>query len=341
MRIASGIDPRLGPLDAAARCAELEAMGYDSVHLAETVHDPLSIALLAAERTEVITLRTAVVVAFARSPTLLAYQALDAQVASRGRFELGLGTQVRQVIEGRYAMGWSRPVERLRDHVVAIRSLLAAFITGEPAGSETETLTIDRVPAYFNPGPHEGLGAPPILVGAVRPRMLAMAGAVADGVITHPTNSDALTINALVAPSLNAAATAAGRPTPRIIASPNVITGADRGSLADEHARQRQLMGFLLTTPAYGGILDRLGVPDLGERLRTHLHDHGEVGLGDLVPEVVIEAIVPCATFAELPDLLDERYAGAVDEIVVALPRSTSATVAADVISSLRSIPGR
>ena len=83
-------------------------LGYDSVHLAETVHDPLATALLAAERTTTITLRTAVVVAFARSPTLLAYQALDAQVASNGRFELGLGTQVRQVIEGRYAMGEAR-----------------------------------------------------------------------------------------------------------------------------------------------------------------------------------------------------------------------------------------
>jgi probable F420-dependent oxidoreductase len=320
---------------------ELEAMGYDAAHLAETVHDPLAIALLAADRTHRITLRTAVVVAFARSPTLLAYQALDAQVASGGRFELGLGTQVRQVIEGRYAMRWERPVERLRDHALVVRSLIDAFLSGEPAGIATEMLTIDRVPAYFNPGPIDGVDAPPILIGAVRPRMLAMAGAIADGVITHPTNSDPAALSSLVGPVTEEHALQAGRPAPRLIASPNVVTGPDEASLVDELARQRQLMGFLLTTPAYGGVLDRLGVPEVADRLRRHLRAEGESGLGDLVPDAVMDAIVPCAPFAELPDLLAERYAGTVDELVVALPPSTPTAVAQSLLSSLRSIPGR
>ncbi|MEI8404693.1 MAG: LLM class flavin-dependent oxidoreductase [Actinomycetes bacterium] len=341
VRIASGVDPRLRPAEAARRCVELEQLGYDSVHLAETVHDPMATALLAAELTHAITLRTAVVVAFARSPTLLAYQALDAQIASSGRFELGLGTQIRQVIEGRYAMNWSSPVERLRDHVVAIRALLDAFIVGEQTSVATETLAIDRVPAYFNPGPAEGTIAPPILVGAVRPRMLAMAGSIADGVITHPTNSDRVAMATLVTPILTKAATDAGRPAPRVIASPNVVTGPDTASLQPELARQRQLFGFLLTTPAYTAALDRLGVPDLAGRLRQHLRDTGETGLGDILPDDVLDAIVPTATYANLPGLLTERYGAMVDELVVTLPAGINPTMATELIGELRSIPRR
>jgi len=341
VRIASGVDPRLGPLDAARRCAELEALGYDSVHLAETVHDPLSIALLAAERTETVTLRTAVVVAFARSPTLLAYQALDAQVASGGRFELGLGTQVRQVVEGRYAMAWSRPVERLRDHVVAIRQLLEAFVSGLPAAVATETLVVDRMPPYFTPGPFEGVAAPPLLVGAVRPRMVAMAGATADGVISHPTNSDAAALRSVLLPALEAAATEAGRAVPRVIASPNVVTGPNDQALRDELDRQRQLLGFLLTTPAYGAVLERLGVPDLGARLRHHLATKGEVGLAEVLPHDVLAAIVPTAPYGALPDLLAERYAGVADEVVVALPPDVAPSTATALLAELRAIPTR
>ena len=341
MQIASGIDPRLRPHQAAQRCVELEVLGYDSVHLAETVHDPLATALLAAERTTTITLRTAVVVAVARSPTLLAYQALDAQVASNGRFELGLGTQVRQVIEGRYAMAWERPVARLRDHLLVIRSLLAAFVSGEPASARTETLVVDRVPAYFNPGPYEGASPPPLLVGAVQPAMMAMAAATADGIITHPTNSDPGALRSLMGPAVDQPAAGGGRTPPRLIASPNIVTGPDHEALEGELARQRQLMGFLLTTPAYGGILTRLGTPDLAGRLRDHLRLEGETGLGALVPSDVLAAIVPTAVYRELPDLLAARYGGIVDELVVALPGEIPRETALGLLQSLRTIPGR
>jgi len=344
MRLCCGIDPRLRPDEVAEQAALLESVGYDAVHLAETVHDPLAAALLVAEATQSIVIRTSVVVAFARSPTLLAYQALDAQRISDGRFELGLGTQIRQVIEDRYAMTFSPPRARLRDYVIAIRSLMAAFISGEAATVETEHVTVSRVPAYFNPGPLDGITPPPVLVGAVRPRMLEMAGEHGDGVITHPTNSDSLYLRSVVYPAIAKGAALAGRDPSavRIVASPNVVTGPDWDSLQGELTRQRKLLGFLLTTPAYSSVLERLGCPELGEQLRAQLRDHGDAQLGELIPDFVLGSIVPAAPFEELPELLTQRYGGLVDDLVVRLPPGADGHPRwSAVLASLKEIPGR
>lgn len=342
MRIASGLDPRLGPQAAAERVRALEVLGYDTVHLAETIHDPMITAVLAGAATDAITIRTAVVVAFARSPTLLAYQALDAQVASAGRFELGIGSQIRQAIEDRYAMAWSDPVGRLRDHVIALGSLMAAFAAGEPASASTEHIEIDRVPPYFNPGPLE-VSAPPILVGAVRTKMTEMAGAFASGIITHPTCSDSGGIDEVVLPGIEAGARSMRRDVSevRVIASPNVVTGPTVESLGPGLERQRQLIGFLLTTPAYRAVLDRFGVPDLATALRSHLRRNGEVGLGSLVPDDVLAAIVPSAPFEGIAEVLAQRFGGRVDELVVTLPDDVEADIAQGVLADLRSIPTR
>ena len=98
------MDPRLSLPDAIVHAQRVERLGYDGLHVAETVHDALGVALLVAEHTERITVRTSVALAFTRSPTLLAYAAWDLSKLSGGRFELGLGTQIRQNIEDRYGV---------------------------------------------------------------------------------------------------------------------------------------------------------------------------------------------------------------------------------------------
>ena len=91
MRVYAGMDPRLGLSDAIAHAQRVERLGYDGLHVAETVHDSLAVALLVAEHTERIVVRTSVALAFTRSPTLLAYAAWDIAKLSGGRFELGSG----------------------------------------------------------------------------------------------------------------------------------------------------------------------------------------------------------------------------------------------------------
>ena len=101
MKVYAALDPRL-PLSAVAGYAQrVELIGFDGLHVAETLHDSLAVALMAlTEHTTRLTVRTAVTLAFVRSPTLVAYTAWDLAALSGGRFELGLGTQIRQNIEG-------------------------------------------------------------------------------------------------------------------------------------------------------------------------------------------------------------------------------------------------
>src|SRR5439155_1140290 len=142
-----------------------EAMGYDGLHVTETVHDSLAVSLLVAEHTERIVIRTSVALAFVRSPTLTAYASWDLARLSGGRFQLGLGTQIRQNIEDRYSMPWSEPVERMRDYVGAVRAVFDSFRTGAPLKHEGPHYRLTRMQPFFNPGPDDSIQAPAIWLG--------------------------------------------------------------------------------------------------------------------------------------------------------------------------------
>ncbi len=130
----------------------VEALGYDGLHVAETVHDALALSLLVAEHTTRITIRTSVALAFVRSPTLTAYAAWDLAKFSAGRFQLGLGTQIRQNIEERYAMPYGAdPISQLRDYVGAVRAAFSAFQSGDAPHFESEHYSVTRLQPYFNP----------------------------------------------------------------------------------------------------------------------------------------------------------------------------------------------
>ena len=148
MKVYAGMDPRLTFPEAIAHAQRVEALGYDGLHVAETVHDAFAVALLDIEHTEQLLVRTSVALAFTRSPTLTAYAAWDLAKFSGGRFELGLGTQIRQNIEDRYAMSFSDdPLGQLRDYVGAVRAVFAAFATGPPESRAKHT-NRSQVPFY-------------------------------------------------------------------------------------------------------------------------------------------------------------------------------------------------
>ena len=184
MKVYAALDPRL-PLSAVPGYAQrVELIGFDGLHVAETLHDSLAVALMALEHTTRLTVRTAVTLAFVRSPTLVAYTAWDLAALSGGRFELGLGTQIRQNIEGRYGMPWSEPRSRMRDYLGALEALFAAFRTGDRLDYRSPGYRLTRMQPYFNPGPVD-VGDPPIWLGAVNAGMCELAGELTHGVVTH------------------------------------------------------------------------------------------------------------------------------------------------------------
>ncbi|MGX9792619.1 LLM class flavin-dependent oxidoreductase [Mycobacterium sp. MMS18-G62] len=268
MKVYAVVDPQLlAAVGAYAR--RVEQLGFDGLHVAETIHDSLAVALLAVEHTTRVTVRTAVTLAFVRSPTLVAYAAWDLSTLSGGRFELGLGTQIKQNIQDRYGMPWSEPRSRLRDYVGALDALFSAFRTGGPVHYEGEHYRLTRMQPYFNPGPSDAV-TPPIWLGAVNAGMCELAGEVAHGVVTHSTNSDPAYLRDVVRPALRRGAAKAGRTVdPLIMASTAIATGGSDAAVARERERQRRMLAFLYSTPAYATALQRRRWTELPEQLRA------------------------------------------------------------------------
>jgi len=324
MKVYAGMDPRLGIAEVIAHAKRVEAMGYDGLHIAETVHDALGLSLLVAEHTERITVRTSVILAFTRSPTLTAYAAWDLAKFSGGRFELGLGTQIRQNIEERHGMPFSEhPLGQLRDYVGAVRAAFASFRTGEPPAFESPHYRVTRMQPYFNPGPDSATVAPRIYLGGVQRAACALGGEIGDGFVTHPTNSNPLYVATTCLPGLAEGAGRAGRSLGdasfELVIGTQIITGSSPRAVLEERERQRRLLSFLYSTPAYRTTLELYGWDDLGPRLRTLIREDRWDDLAAVLPDDVLDTLVPSGTYAELPGLLLERF-GNLGQGLVASP---------------------
>src|SRR6266700_7229722 len=138
--------------DIGPRARELEEQGYDGLLTAETGHDAFLPIALAAEHTERIELATGIAVAFARTPMVLAYTANDLQQMSKGRFVLGLGSQIKPHIEKRFSMPWSHPAARMRELVLATRAIWACWNEGEPLSFRGDFYQHTLMTPLFQPG---------------------------------------------------------------------------------------------------------------------------------------------------------------------------------------------
>ena len=322
MKVYAGMDPRLPLTDVAAYARRVEGLGYDGLHVAETVHDGFTVALLALEHTGRLTVRTSITLAFVRSPTLTAYTAWDLATMSGGRFQLGLGSQIRQNIEGRFGMPWSEPVARMREYIDAVHALFEAFRTGEAPHIEGEHYRITRLQPYFNPGPAPEITPPPLYLGGVNAGMCRLAGRRADGFVSHPTNSDPRYLHSRCRPALADGLEQAGRTWAdlELVCGARVVTGATTGEIDTERERQRELLGFLYSTPAYRPTLELYGWEQLTAQLQQLIRADRWNDLRDVISDEVLDALTPTAAYPELAGLLRERYAGLADGIVLTPP---------------------
>ena len=182
MKIDASINGTLDSVPARAR--ELEQQGYDGLVTAELSNDPFFAMLLAAEHTERIKLITSIAVAFSRNPMTVAVQANDLQSLSRGRFVLGLGSQIKPHIEKRFSMPWSKPAARMREFVLAMRAIWDCWYEGAPLDFRGEFYSHTLMTPMFTPT-NNAHGAPPVVIAAVGPKMTEVAGEVADGMLIH------------------------------------------------------------------------------------------------------------------------------------------------------------
>ena len=151
------------------RASRIEAIGYDGLYTAETQHDPFFPLILAAEHTERLDLGTAIAVAFPRSPMHLAHIGHDLQRFSKGRFILGLGSQIKAHIEKRFGAQFASPAARMRELILATRAIWRTWEEDEPLRFEGEFYRHTLMTPFFNPGPNPH-GLPTIQLAAVGDR---------------------------------------------------------------------------------------------------------------------------------------------------------------------------
>jgi probable F420-dependent oxidoreductase len=294
-------------------------MGYDTLHVPETLQDSLTVAMLALEHTSTLRVRTSVTLAFPRSPMLVAYSAWSVQEMGAGRFELGLGPQIKQNIVERYSVPWTDPVERIREYVESLRAIWHSFQTGGPLRYEGDHYRFTRLQPFFNPGPH-GHQAPALWLGGVGDRMCRLGGSQADGFVTHPTNSNPRYLRELCLPALAAGAEGRSRPPVRLITGTNFITGPDAAAVDASRETNRVLIGFLLSTPAYRRTLTLYGWAELGERLQQMTRAGGWDQMRELVTDEVLDTLVPQGTWEELPAVIETWFGGLVDGVILPVP---------------------
>ncbi len=329
----------MGPGAIGAHAARAEAMGFDGLQVPDAVHDGLLLAALALQATRTLVVGTAVLVAFPRSPMTVAVAAWDLQQMSAGRFELGLGTQIKQNIEDRYSARWVAPVAQMREYVQSLRAIFHSFQSGERLGFEGEHYRFTRLQPFFNPGPiaHPDI---PVLCGAVGPAMTRMVGRVADGMITHPTNTPPAYLREVCLPRLQGGLEQGGRAAAdfRLVLGPLVATGRDEQAVAEAWERQRRLLGFLYSTPAYWPSLELFGWQDKGQQLLELTREGRWRDLVKIVTDSMLEQFVPRGSYAGIADVLHERYAGLAHSITFPMPEDPADdTLAAAAIARLRS----
>jgi len=303
-------------LDNVADAAEeIESNGYDGIFSFEGQHDPFFPLLLAAEHTERVALTTAVAIAFARNPMNLAQIAYDLQLASHGRFRLGLGTQIKPHIEKRFSMPWSSPVERMRELVLAIRAIWARWHEGTKLDFRGDFYRHTLMTPFFDPGPNP-YGLPRIFLGGVGPRMTELAGEVADGFIVHPFGSER-SMRELTVPAVQRGAERSGRGLADIeIAFPLMAVVADtEEQLAQGRDAMRPRLAFYGSTPAYKVILDVHGWGDLQPEL-NRLTKTGDWGaMSALITDEMVDAFCVLGTPDDIGPRVLARYGDLVQRV--------------------------
>jgi probable F420-dependent oxidoreductase len=311
---------RVGLDEAAAAAAEYEDAGYSGIWNSEVAHDPFLPLLLAAGATERVEIGTSIAVAFARSPLTVATTANDLQAASKGRFVLGLGTQIEAHITRRFSMPWSHPAARMREYVLALRAIWAAWNDGQRLDFRGDFYTHTLMTDFFSPQPNPW-GPPKVFVAGVGERMTEVAGEVADGFICHAFTTERW-LRERTIPALERGRARAGKSMEGFeIAGPSfVVTGVTEEQRRVADFETRKQIAFYGSTPAYRPVLELHGWGHLQDELNALSKAGRWDDMAALIDEEMLAVFAVVAAPEEVARLLAERYGDVIDRISLYLP---------------------
>lgn len=338
MYVDKWLSPRLTEVAIEARSAETD--GFDAVWVPETNVDPFLSMALSADRTTRVDLGIGVAVALARSPMTVAQAAWNLQEFSRGRLILGLGPQVKAHIEKRYSMPWSHPAARMREFVLALRTIWDSWQSGARLQFRGDFYTHTLMTPFFNPGPISA-PPPPVFLAAVGERMTRVAGEVADGMLVHSFCTPGY-VRDIALPTLHESLARAGRDANDFQLSQRVfvVTGSDEVQWCKVKEATTKQIAFYGSTPAYRPVLEHHGWGDLQKELNS-LSKRGDWEImSQLIDDRILEEFAVVAPPDQVATRIVERLGGVVDRVTLYTPTGLDPALSAEILSGLRILTG-
>ena len=331
------IDTMLSGLDGVGEQARrLEELGVDGAFTFEGPHDVFTPLVLAATATQSLELLTNVAIAFPRNPIQLAHQAYDLQTVSKGRFTLGLGTQVRAQIERRYGSQFERPIARMRELVGALRAIFASWETGERLDVRGQFYTHTLMPPTFNPGPNP-FGTPPIFLGALGPQMVRLTAEIADGLLVMPFNTERH-FRQRTLPAVTEGLRRSGRDRSELTVTAEVIVacGRDEAELAAAMTGARGLLAFYASTPSYRPVLEIEGWEAIQPELNTMSKSGRWAEMPGLLDDAMVSTLAAVGSPADVAAQVRQRYGDQVERIGFYTPYAIGPETLGELIDALR-----
>jgi len=306
--------PPSPPEDAAEAARNAGELGYDGFFSAETQYDPFLPLAIAAGAEPGLELGTAIAVAFPRSPMVVAMTAWDLARMSRGRFMLGLGTQVRAHITRRFSTPWDKPAPRLREYILSLRAIWDSWQNSGPLAFEGEFYRFSLMTPFFNPGPirHPDV---PVYIAGVGPHLSRLAGELCQGFHVHPFHTVKY-LDEIVLPGISSGAEASGRTLDDVVRATTVfvMTGETDAEVEEAMAPVRQQISFYASTPSYLPVLEAEGW-DFGAELNAMSKRGQWEAMVGVVPDEAVLTVGVAAPIDRLGEAIKQRYGDRVQRV--------------------------
>lgn len=339
MTVGTGIptDMKLIP----ERARQIERLGYDSVFVGETAHNPFLPLVLVAEHTERLHFGSSVAIAFPRVPHVTANIAWDLSKYSGGRFILGLGTQVKGHNERRFSVPWAPPGPHLRDYINCMRAIWDSWQNGTKPNYEGEYYQYKLTSPFFNPGPIEHPDIP-VIISAVNPFNARLAGEVADGIAIHGFSTFKY-IREVLIPAVHEGARRAGKDVSKVHVRGGgfIVTGKTEEEVRATKERSRRQLSFYASTRSYSNVMKLHGWADEAAQLhRLSIEGKWDDMVG-LITDDMMEEFCVIGTWDELPAKMREKFAGINTQVSFgAEPKNPDEEAQIkEIIASLKTIP--
>jgi len=319
----------------------IEGKGYDGVVTLENRHDPFMPLGVAAINSDRLQLSTGIAIAFARSPMVVANIGWDLQAASKGRFVLGIGSQVKGHNERRFSAPWSPPAPRLREYAQALRAIWNNWKTGDPLNFEGEHYRFTLMTPNFTPEPMDS-PPPPITVAAVGPAMMKVAGQEYDGARLHPFCSRKYLENIII-PRLETAMKSVSRKRENfeITGGGFIATGPNNEAVSKSIEWVRMRIGFYGSTRAYWPVLEQHDMLDLGEKLNHMSKTNQWSKMTGEISDDLVHLFAAVGRHDEIANAIAKRFGGLSDSISDSTSSEMRGSLPPEIIQDIQRIPSK